>query len=88
MPFVAPHKPIEDCPPGMRRLFEHVDRILDGNDLRWVAIVVANLMLKVILALEPNHDQAALDSAIDDLATSLKEASRSHLDRVRKEGYQ
>lgn len=85
MPF-SPRR-IEDAPAPFRRLLEHVERLLDGQDVQLVAAVVTNIMARVVLTLEPSRDVAAIDALIDDLATTLKAGCRAQLERDKREHF-
>jgi len=86
MPF--PNRRIEDAPPRFRRLYEHVDRLLDGHEIALVANVTSNIMANVIMSLCPSRDLAEIDRTIDELADALKAGCRAQLERDRRETFQ
>jgi len=75
---------MEDAPPPYRRLYEHIDRMLDGHDIGLVLTVVVNILAKIIL-FYLRDDLDAIDPMIDDIAKAMKAGCRNEVNRDRSE---
>jgi hypothetical protein len=81
---VFTHTPLENASPARRRVLEHVQRLLDGNDLDLVGTVSVNLMIDVIMAEVPDGDLAQIDAMVDELAAALRKGVRNCLACARR----
>jgi len=73
-------------PPPQRRVFEHVERLLDGHDAGLVATIALTILTHAIIDMSPDRNLTEIDSAIDGVAVSLKTGVRSQMQWDAKEG--
>lgn len=78
---------LDDAPAPHRRLFEHVERLLDGHEIGLVATVALTILTRSIITMVQSHDLADIDATIDDMAESLKRGCRAQMQGDRKEGF-
>lgn len=79
---------LEDAPVPHRRLFEHVERLLDGHEIGLVTTVALTILTRAIITIVQSRDLTTIDALIDDIAVSLKAGCRAQMERDRKEGFQ
>jgi len=79
MPFTIAS--LDDIPPPQRRVFEHVERLLDGHDAGLVATIALTILTHAIIDMSKSRNLAEIDATIDGVAASLKDGARALIER-------